>query len=288
MAFGVFIHRADSIYEDNPAEHYQFPNQYLARASACVGDWIIYYEPSKVPHARGYYAVAKVDRIIPDPTSAGMHLALIVPGSYLEFANSVPFSGPEGRVERGVPNAQWAVRPLNPDDFNRIVALGLAEDASFLPRQDDPNGLAETPIPYVDEVERDRVSYISSRIIRDRVFRRVILRAYDSKCAFTGLRLINGGGRAEVAAAHIRPVAENGPDIVNNGIALSGTMHWMFDRGLIGLSDNLEILVSRHLNDADSIRAMINRNGYATPPLQMSDRPHRTYLKWHRDNCLKH
>jgi len=30
MSFGVFIHRADSIYDDSPAERYQFPRQYLA------------------------------------------------------------------------------------------------------------------------------------------------------------------------------------------------------------------------------------------------------------------
>jgi putative restriction endonuclease len=41
VAFGVFIHRSDSIYEDSPAERYQFPSQYLARVEACIGDWII-------------------------------------------------------------------------------------------------------------------------------------------------------------------------------------------------------------------------------------------------------
>jgi hypothetical protein len=29
----------------------------------------------------------------------------------------------------------------------------------------------------------------------------------------TGLRIINGGGRAEVQAAHIQPVADDGPDV---------------------------------------------------------------------------
>ena len=31
MGFGVFIHRSDSIYDDSPAERYQFPRQYLGR-----------------------------------------------------------------------------------------------------------------------------------------------------------------------------------------------------------------------------------------------------------------
>jgi putative restriction endonuclease len=65
MGFGVFIHRSDSIYDDSPAERYQFPSQYLGRAEACVGDWIVYYEPRKIAETRGYFALAKVERIIP-------------------------------------------------------------------------------------------------------------------------------------------------------------------------------------------------------------------------------
>jgi putative restriction endonuclease len=57
------------------------------------------------------------------------------------------------------------------------------------------------------------------------VFRRIIVKAYDARCAITGLKLINGGGRAEVEAAHIRPVGANGPDTVQNGLALSGSFH---------------------------------------------------------------
>jgi putative restriction endonuclease len=123
--------------------------------------------------------------------------------------------------------------------------------------------------------------------VRDRAFRRIILNAYDQRCAVTGLKLINGRGRAEVDAAHIRPVEANGPDIVHNGIALSGTAHWMFDRGLIGLSDDLEVLISRQVNDQDSIRTLVNKTGYALPPQRPSQRPHPNFLNWHRENCFK-
>ena len=44
-------------------------------------------------------------------------------------------------------------------------------------------------------------------------------------------------GRAETAAAHIRPVEKNGPDMSITGSPFRGTVHWMFDRGLISLSD---------------------------------------------------
>ena len=296
MAFGIFIHRADSIYDDNPAERYQFPHQYLTRASACIGDWVIYYEPRKGPSARGYFAVAKVDQIVPDPTSPGMHLALIAPGSYLDFANPVPFSGPEGLVERGLLNAeghisgraQAAVRTLSPDDFNRIVGLGLTGDDLLLPRQEEgETGLAEDQRSFASEEPRERIAFLGSRLLRDRVFRQVVLKAYDAQCVITGLKLINGHGRAEVEAAHIRPVAEDGPDIISNGLALSGTVHWMFDRGLISLGDDLEILLSRQINDVQSVRAMIIKTGLALPPFRPADRPHPVYLRWHREHCFK-
>lgn len=302
MGFGVFIHRTDSIYDDSPAERYQFPSQYLGRVQACVGDWIIYYEPRKVAATRGYFALAKVAKVIPDPKAPGMYLALIEAGSYLDFVNPVPFSGPEGVIERGVLNdegrisgrAQASVRSISAADFNRILSIGLAEDQPELPRSGNaidailPSRLDEnTQAPFTFEQERTRVTQLSSRLVRDRLFRRLILQAYDKRCAITGLKLINGGGRAEVDAAHIRPVEASGPDILSNGIALSGTAHWMFDRGLIGLSDDLKVLISRHANDHDSIQGLINKTGRALVPAGIHERPHPQFLRWHRENTFK-
>ena len=100
MTYGVFIHRSDSIYDDSPAERYQFPAQYRARVEACVGDWIVYYEPSKVRETRGYFAVAKVQEIIRDPSAPNMFIALIEPGTYLDFINPVPFNHEGTLIER--------------------------------------------------------------------------------------------------------------------------------------------------------------------------------------------
>lgn len=298
MSYCVFMHRLDSIYDDSPAKQYQFPKQYLGRAEGSVGDWIVYLEPSRVTGTRGYFAIARVQQIIPDPKVPGMYLALIEPGSYLDFARPVPFNDVDGPIERGLLNEQGrlsgrtqsAVRPISPQDFNRIVERGLDDQESLLPRIESPEsvtGFEESQASHIFEQPRDRIQQLTLRIVRDRVFRKIVLRAYDERCAITGLKIINGGGRAEVAAAHIQPVQHNGPDIVHNGIALSGTAHWMFDRGLISLSDDLEIIVSRQVNDVDSVQAFINKSGRATLPLRAADRPHPHFLKWHRENCFK-
>jgi putative restriction endonuclease len=316
MARGIFLHREDSIYDDLPAERYQFPSQYLSRASQFIGDWIIYYEPRRGPTGKGYFAIARVERIVPDPKAAGMYLALIEPGSYLPFERPVPFSGADGVVERGVLNeagrisgrAQAAVRPISIEDFNRILNLGIPDEDPLLPRADaaslDPahderaegdrrstrdtgSLVQEQHAPFLFDQERDRVGYYSSRPVRDRVFRRLVLEAYDSRCAVTGLKFINGGGRAEVEAAHIKPVEHNGPDDIRNGIALSGTAHWMFDRGLISLSDDLEVLVSRQVNDVESVWKLVNEIRRAAVPASPAHRPHPRYLSWHRERCFK-
>src|SRR5688572_28987940 len=186
MAHCVFVHKADSIYDDIPAVRYQFPAPYLARARQCVGDWVVYFEPVKVPRSRGYFAVARVEAVVPDPEAPGRYRALIEPGTYLPFSPTVPRTVDGGLVERDCPNPQWAVRPLSQADFARITAMGL-RDEELLPRVGEAMagaGVHELQAPY--EVERTIIQSLVSRPFRDRAFRRAVLDAYDARCAVTG------------------------------------------------------------------------------------------------------
>ena len=302
MTRGVFLHRPDLIYDDEPAERYQFPKQYLTRASQFVGDWVVYYEPRRGGFRQGYFAIARVQRIVPDPSQTDMYLALIEPNSYIDFEKSVPFSDLDGIIERGLLNeqgkisgrAQAAVRPISIEDFNRILDRGIPEEETLLPRVDEvlrsdqADRLLDERAPFISDLERERVEFYTSRIVRDRIFRRVVLDAYDCRCAITGLKVINGGGRAEVQAAHIKPVEHHGPDSIQNGLALSGTAHWMFDRGLVTLSDELDILISRQVNDIERVRTLVNPSGKAIVPGRSTLLPHPRYLQWHREQCFKH
>ncbi|MBX7481072.1 HNH endonuclease [Qipengyuania qiaonensis] len=297
MTFGVFMHKDGSKYDDIPEVHYQFPKSYLSRAQQMVGDWIVYREPVKIPNSKGFFAVAKVEEIIPDPAEPDRYRAIIEKGSYLPFEPTVPHIMNGEQVERGVLNeegrvsgrAQAAVRSLSHSDFARIVSLGLP-DEDFLPRSDDEvvedNRVRDNQTPF--EIERPIVQSLVSKPFRDRAFRRAVMHAYDGRCAVTGWKLVNGGGRLEAQAAHIRPVEHGGPDSVRNGLALSGTAHWMFDRGLIGFRDDLEIMVSRQVNDPASVEGIINRTGKAIAPQREADRPHPQFLAWHREHCFKH
>ena len=290
----VFVIGSHSIYEDEPDRFYRFPQRWLNAAARSVGQWIIYQEPRRAG-PRGYYAVAQVEQIVRDPADPAMYLALIEPGSYLEFGMDVAFQLDGQAVERGLLNpdgrmnngrAIQSIRPIDDADFERITSLGLIDEDELLPRAD-----AEEPISDYRVHERqepfqgftDRASVLVERKVRDRQFRKRVLEAYGERCALTGMKLINGGGRAEVQAAHIMSVEARGPDIAANGIALSGTVHWMFDRGLVGLNDGGDILLSRRINDLASAERLIHADRRARLPANENARPHPRYLAWHRE-----
>lgn len=178
---------------------------------------------------------------------------------------------------------------VSPADFQCILTLGLYRDRPLPECRDGTaalTGFAESPPLAFEQIPRAHQP-VCLGIVRDRIFRRNVLRAYSERCAISGLRLINGCGRAEVTVADIRPVEANGPAIINNGIALSGTVHWMFHRGLITQTDELKVLISPAANACDVIRALINPSGYAHPPRNTSERPYPHFLEWHRRHRFK-
>ena len=287
----VFVVGSHSIYADEPDRFYRFGPQWLKAAARSVGQWIVYQEPRRAG-PRGYYAVAKVEQIVRDPIDASMYLALIESGSFLEFGRDVPFQADGQAVERGLLSSEGrlnngravqSISPISDEDFSRIVGIGLIDTDDVLPRVgvEEPifDGVREEP--WLGPVERETA--LVSRTVRDRQFRKRVLDVYDRRCALTGMQLINGGGRAEAQAAHVMSVEAGGPDSVVNGIALSGTVHWMFDRGLIALSDAGEILLSRKINDVEGVAKLIHADRQARLPENENLRPHGRFLAWHRE-----
>ena len=170
-------------------------------------------------------------------------------------------------------------------EYDLILRAGYAEIVGFGEATGDPArqpGFAEDRPVF----ERPMVERLVTRPFRDAAFAQTVKSAYDNTCAVTGLKIINGGGRPEVQAAHIRPVADSGPDSIRNGLALSGTIHWMFDRGLLSLDDNLTILKAEG-RVPDTIDRMIAPSGKLRFPSRPDLRPHPMYLRHHRETVFK-
>lgn len=297
MANAVFYHKDDSIYKDAKGERYHFPGSYLSRVVQTIGSLIVYYGPLAGLGGRFYSGIARVIAVEPDAELAGHHFAHL--GDYIDFDRPVGYME-NGGFERQLVRADLsvnsgrsvqAVRVIDSVEFSAIVEAGLSEPDEWPDRLDNspPAPTFDEPAqaPYlVADGPRPILTQTINRPFRDAKFRQHIRKVYDRRCAFTGLRLINGGGRPEVEAAHIIPVERGGNDSVQNGIALSGTVHWMFDRGLLSLADDFNILCSRQLN-AD-ISHLLVPDRVARVPAVAHLRPHPHYLAWHRDNVFKH
>ena len=99
-------------------------------------------------------------------------------------------------------------------------------------------------------------------------------------------RAAAGGGQPEVNAAHIRPVAHQGSDSVRNGLAMSGTLHWMVDRGPISVADDHRVLVSRNRVPRIVVDRLIVPSGKLCPPQDPRTPPHPASLQWHRETVF--
>lgn len=310
MTKAVLITKIDPTYDDLPEERYHFPRTYLRQIERAIGDWILYYEPRRRSGdlassggRQAYFATARLTQILPDTALADHFYALVE--DFLEFDRAVPFKEgnhyfesslqkDDGSTNKGAFGR--AIRLMPDDEYDLILQAGFAHVLGFRERirpigvpeiAPVPFGFSESQTDFELEIQhREIVTQIVQRPFRDRAFSAAIKNAYQDTCAMTGLKLINGGGRSEVQAAHIRPVADSGPDSVRNGLALSGTMHWMFDRGLVSIDGDYSLLIAKS-SAPDTIQRLLNADQRLRMPERVEDRPHHQFLKYHRELVFK-
>ncbi len=120
--------------------------------------------------------------------------------------------------------------------------------------------------------------------VRDQGFRKAIVALYDHRCAMCGIRMLTPEGHTVVEAAHVKTWSESHDDSPTNGMSLCRLCHWSFDEGLMSVSKNYEVMVSK--------RVSIEKN-FPGHVLTLSDRgifkpedkafwPGQGNLEWHR------
>ena len=301
MANAIFTTKVDPTYDDLPEDRYHFPRTYLRQVERAVGDWIIYYEPrrstgelSSSGGRQSYFATARLQRIEQDPASADHYYAFM--DNYLEFDHVVPFRDGQHYYESDLQKDDGstnkgafgrAVRMIPENEYALILQAGFTKTLEMTQpkpelRQEEPLYSFGEDVPF----ERPIIERVVARPFRDAAFAVAVKEAYCDTCAMTGLKIINGGGRTEVQAAHIQPVAKKGSDSPRNGIALCGTVHWMFDRGLVSVDDDFFILVAKD-RLPDKALSLLNENRRLILPPREDMKPHRHYLGYHRENIFK-
>jgi len=131
-------------------------------------------------------------------------------------------------------------------------------------------GKSETPVRYSEEIGKqilydlkerhtgnitrpDQEETIESKeeinVLRKYIFRKTVLEIYNNQCAMSGLKINSPEEELLIDACHIIPFSQSCDDTIQNGIALSPTLHRAFDSGLIAIDDNYKILVHQKLKN---------------------------------------
>lgn len=149
--------------------------------------------------------------------------------------------------------------------------------------------LVGLPVPPDDIIAADATRFLASdseEKKRDAKFSVRVLPAYDFTCALTRYRMIAIDGTTPLDAAHIHQFKRGGSCHPTNGLALSKTAHWLFDRGYWSLDDDFHILVATHKFDesGDAAQLLKPRVGMRIllPPNPLFH-PERANLWWHRE-----
>jgi predicted restriction endonuclease len=183
-----------------------------------------------------------------------------------------------GFVENFDPSTNlFRIRGLEWDETITFLGIGLSDD------------LLETALrlesleqwtPFVAE---DRAVYKVSLQKRDAAFRNIVLANYGHTCAVTGQRFYSPR-HVEADGAHIIGKEVRGTDDPRNGIALSKSAHWAFDRGIFTISDRYEIVVNPRVS-SDSV-ANFPAIEFDRRKILLPDdpyyRPHPDALAWHK------
>lgn len=124
---------------------------------------------------------------------------------------------------------------------------------------------------------------------RDPRWRTAVLAAWDRQCAFCGYDGQLGPASVGLDAAHVRWFALDGPDELDNGLALCVLHHKLFDLGVLGLDRAHRIEVSA----AFTARTSAGRLVYQLHGRELragrpgTTRPAEEHVTWHRREVFK-
>jgi putative restriction endonuclease len=116
-------------------------------------------------------------------------------------------------------------------------------------------------------------------------FRILVTDAYDRRCAITGEKTL-----PVLEAAHIKPIIEEGPHAVQNGLLLRSDMHVLFDTGLLTVTPDYRIQVSPQIKEQytnGKLYYSYHGADLKSLPRIEQERPLQGFLAWHNANVFR-
>jgi hypothetical protein len=183
-----------------------------------------------------------------------------------------------GGDPRNGTHALIAMRELTFLGELRKIRLGK----KIIPKEVIEESFSE-PVKHAPVYEEDKND--TTRVIRSRSFRDLILYFYEDKCAITGKNLvIEYRDFKNLEAAHILARAAGGGSHPSNGMALERNLHWAFDKGFFTLTEGFKVEVHP---DAMTVPYLKEQHGKQIfTPQDSRSKPNKDSINWHREKVF--
>jgi putative restriction endonuclease len=114
--------------------------------------------------------------------------------------------------------------------------------------------ISEKPSSYKIEIEQLIQSHNEEEIFfRGGVFKKEIPKIYGYACCISGMKVTTTQNISMIDACHIVPFSESYDDTISNGISLCPNLHRAFDRGLIAVDDNYNVIIKPNWIEEQSV-----------------------------------
>jgi putative restriction endonuclease len=132
----------------------------------------------------------------------------------------------------------------------------------------------------------NKIREVKTRVNQN-IFRQIVLANYNSKCAITGIDIPD-----LLVASHIVPWSQNEIERLNpeNGICLSALYDRAYDKGLIGITEKYQLILSSELKSQEKKGYYpLNFGNFNGTILQLPQKylPKKEFLQFHLDTVFR-
>jgi putative restriction endonuclease len=191
---------------------------------------------------------------------------------------------------RGVKGMAGGMRQCQPiwDEFIENKELLIFESERILAEKENETIESKFQDLMFDLSElkgETKIQEIKARVNQN-YFRQIVIANYSGKCAVTGIDISE-----LLFASHIIPWAKNEEERLNpeNGICLSALYDRAFDRGLIGISESFNVILSDKLKakkKADFYSAFFSKFENKKITLPQKYQPKKEFIQYHLDEVF--
>ena len=194
----------------------------------------------------------------------------------------------KARGIKGMDGGTKIVQPIWNEFFNNQEELIFLSEKILAEKENSTieNKYQELLFDLKDFKGETKIREVKTRVNQS-VFREMVLANYTTKCAITGIDIPQ-----LLLASHIIPWSKNKEHRLNpeNGICLSPLYDKAFDKGLIGVNTNYEIILSKNLK-AKSPTVFYANHFAPIEKLKISEPlkylPRKEFLEYHLDTIFE-